>query len=221
MQFKVIEARYDQVQVANHSRVQTNLLNATLSPLHNGQLVTQDGLDRQLLLLNDLQVVQGHAVLGPGSAPGTSDLSVDAQALPLVTGNLTLDDAGDRYTGGIRLGGNVAVNNLAGLGDQFSVGLLASDEHMHYGHVAYDFAMVQAPGSDWHALHGPTLRSRGCAVRERSGDWRTAYRIAGGAGFAGCGEAAVVLRALRGSDRAAREVHVASVRVVGAVAVRN
>lgn len=54
VQFKVIEARYDQVQVANHSRVQTSLLNATLSPLQSGQPVTQQALDRQLLLLNDL-----------------------------------------------------------------------------------------------------------------------------------------------------------------------
>jgi hemolysin activation/secretion protein len=138
---KVVEARYDQVQVTNHSRVQTSLLNATLSPLRNDQLVTQDALDRQLLLLNDLPGVQAHAALGPGSAPGTSDLSVDAQALPPVTGNLTLDDGGDRYTGRIRLGGNMAVNNLAGLGDQLSVGLLASDGHMHYGHLAYDFAL--------------------------------------------------------------------------------
>ena len=141
VQFNIIEARYDQVQVTNHSRVQTSLLNATLSPLQSGQPVTQQALDRQLLLLNDLPGVQSHAALGPGSAPGTSDLSVDAQALSPVTGNLTLDDGGDRYTGLIRLGGNVAVNNLTGLGDQLSVGLLASDEHMHYGHIAYDFAL--------------------------------------------------------------------------------
>ncbi len=140
VQLKIVEARYDQVQVSNHSRVQTSLLNATLSPLQSGQLVTQDSLDRQLLLLNDLPGVQGHAVLGPGNAPGTSNLSVDAQALPAVTGNLTLDDGGDRYTGRFRLGGNVAVNNLAGLGDQLSAGALVSDGHMHYGHVAYDFA---------------------------------------------------------------------------------
>lgn len=141
VQFKVIEARYDQVQMSNHSRVQTSLLKATLSPLQSGQLVTQDTLDRQLLLMNDLPGVQAHALLGPGSVPGTSDLSVDAQALPPVMGNLTLDDGGDRYTGRIRLGGNLAVNNLTGLGDQLSLGLLASDGHMHYGHLAYDFAL--------------------------------------------------------------------------------
>jgi hemolysin activation/secretion protein len=141
VQFKVIEARYDQVQVTNHSRVQTSLLNATLSPLQSGQLVTQDALDRQLLLMNDLPGVQAHAALGPGNAPGTSDLSVDAQPLPPVTGSLTLDDGGDRYTGRIRLGGNVAVNNLAGIGDQLTAGILASDGHMHYGHLGYDFAL--------------------------------------------------------------------------------
>lgn len=141
VQFKVVEARYDRVQVTNHSAVQTSLLNATLSPLQNGRLVAQESLDRQLLLLNDLPGVQAHAVLGPGSTPGTSDLNVEAQALPRVAGNLTLDDGGDRYTGRIRLGGNVAVNNLIGLGDQVSAGLLVSDKHMHYGHLAYDFAL--------------------------------------------------------------------------------
>ena len=141
VQLKVVEARYDHVQVTNHSGVQTSLLNATLSPLQNGQLVTQASLDRQLLLLNDLPGVQAHAVLGPGTVPGTSDLNVEAQALPRVIGNLTLDDGGDRYTGRIRLGGNVAVNNLVGLGDQLSAGLLVSDKHMHYGHLAYDFAL--------------------------------------------------------------------------------
>jgi hemolysin activation/secretion protein len=141
VQLKVVEARYDQVQVSNHSHVDTSLLDATLRPLQSGQLVTQESLDRQLLLLNDLPGVQGHAVLGPGSAPGTSNLSVDAQPLPRVTGNLAVDDGGDRYTGRVRLGGNVAVNNLAGLGDQLSASLLASDGHMHYGRLAYDFAL--------------------------------------------------------------------------------
>ncbi|AIF48209.1 ShlB/FhaC/HecB family hemolysin secretion/activation protein [Dyella japonica] len=140
VQLRVIEARYDQVQVSNHSRVDTTLLKDTLSPLQSGQLVTQDALDRQLLLLNDLPGVQGHAVLGPGNTPGTSNLTVDAQPLSPVTGNLSLDNGGDRYTGRVRLGGNVAVNNLAGLGDQLSAGVLASDGHMHYGRVAYDFA---------------------------------------------------------------------------------
>lgn len=141
VQLKVIEARYDQIQVTNHSRVRTSVLEATLHPLQGGELITQDALNRQLLLMNDLPGVQAHALLSPGRAPGTSDLSVDAQALPRVIGNLTLDDGGDRYTGRIRLGGNVGVNNLAGLGDQLSVGLLASDGHMQYGRLAYDLAL--------------------------------------------------------------------------------
>ena len=104
--------------------------------------MAEDALDRQLILLNDLPGVQSHAVLSPGSTPGTSDLRVDAQALPPVTGNLTLDDGGDRFTGRIRLGSNVAVGATpTGIGDQLSVGLLASDEHMQYGHIAYDFAL--------------------------------------------------------------------------------
>lgn len=141
VQLKVIEARYDQIKVSNHSRVNSSLLDATLRPLQAGQPVTQESLDRQLLLLNDLPGVQGHAVLGPGSVAGTSDLNVDAQPLPPVAGNITLDNGGDRYTGRVRLGGNVAINNLAGLGDQLSAGVLASDGHMHYGHLAYEAAL--------------------------------------------------------------------------------
>nr|WP_239537894.1 ShlB/FhaC/HecB family hemolysin secretion/activation protein [Dyella mobilis] len=141
VRMRVVEARYDRVRLVNHSRVDDSLLRATLAPLQPGDAVDQAGLDRQLLLLNDVPGVQGHSLLRPGSQPGTSDVLVDAQALPMVTGNLSLDDAGDRYTGRVRLGGNLAVNNLAGLGDQLSLSVLSSDAHMRYGHLGYDFAI--------------------------------------------------------------------------------
>jgi len=137
----VLEARYGQVPLSNHSRVDDSLLRATLAPLQAGAPVTQPQLDRQLLLLDDLPGVQGHALLRPGAAPGRSDLVVDAQALPPVSGNLMLDDGGDRYTGRVRLGGNVAINNLAGLGDRLGASLLTSGRDMRYGRLGYDMAL--------------------------------------------------------------------------------
>lgn len=137
----VLEARYGRVQSSNRSRVDDSLLRATLAPLRSGDPVTQPRLDRQLLLLDDLPGVQGHALLRPGAAPGRSDLVVDAQALPPVSGNLMLDDGGDRYTGRMRLGGNLAIDNLAGLGDRLGVSLLTSGRDMRYGRLGYDMAL--------------------------------------------------------------------------------
>jgi hemolysin activation/secretion protein len=137
----VVEARYDHVQITNHSTVSDRLLQATLAPLRAGEPVEQTRLDERLLLLDDLPGVQGHALLRPGSQPGTTDLLVDAKALPAVTGNLTLDDAGDRYTGRTRLGGNIIANNLAGLGDQLSVSALTAGHDMRYGRLGYELAV--------------------------------------------------------------------------------
>ena len=140
VRIRVVEAHYGQVQIENHTHVSDRLLQSTLAPLRAGSDVEQSSLDRSLLLLNDLPGVQGHSLLRPGTQPGTSDLVVDAQALPRVTGNLTLDDAGDRYTGRARLTGNVAVNNLAGIGDDLNLQVLSSNEHMRYGRLGYDVA---------------------------------------------------------------------------------
>lgn len=138
---RVIEARYDKVSAENHSRLSDRLIRSTLAPLHQGDGVEQGSLDRSLLLLSSLPGVRAQAILGPGSRFGTSDLSVQVLPTPLVSGNVTLDDEGDRYTGRARVGANVAFNDPLGQGDQLILSGLTSGSDLKYGRAGYELAV--------------------------------------------------------------------------------
>lgn len=136
----VLEGRFDRYQLDNRSRVNASLIQSTLAPLQ-GTVIQQSSLDQRLLLLDDLPGVTTHATLGPGSQAGTSDLDVRVDPAPLMAGNLTLDNEGDRYTGRVRLGGNLFINNPLHQGDQVSASVLTSGHDMRYGRLGYEMAL--------------------------------------------------------------------------------
>jgi hemolysin activation/secretion protein len=135
---EIIEARYGRVSVNNKSQVNDGLIQDTLSPLHNGQVITQDGLDHSLLLLSDMQGVAVNATLLPGAAVGTSDLQINIAPGKTVSGNVALDNYGNRYTGRTRAGGTVNLIDPLHYGDVLSLSGLTSGSGMNYGRIAYD-----------------------------------------------------------------------------------
>ena len=151
----VIEARYGQIELDNHSRIVDPLLQATLSPLQTGQVISDAPLDRSLLLLADIPGVAVIATLKPGEAVGTSDLQVDTTATPAVTGNVALDNDGNRYTGRARLGGTISLIDPARHGDVLSLTGLTSGD-MNYGSVSYE-SLLDGQGTrlggSYSALH--------------------------------------------------------------------
>src|SRR5690606_4661576 len=108
---QVVEARYDDIDVANRSRVGDALVRATLAPMQPGQPVTQASLDRALLLLGDLPGVDPHATLRPGSQPGTTQVDVATEPAPMFDGEVYLDNSGTRYSGRARAGASLDINN--------------------------------------------------------------------------------------------------------------
>ena len=161
----VVEARYDQVQLDNRSRVSDGLLRATLAPLQAGQRVTQSALDRSLLLLGELPGVSPHATLSPGAAAGTSTLGVVADATPTVQGDLIVDDAGSRYTGRMRVGGNLDINSPLHHGDQLSLSALTSGHGMRYGRVDYQYTL-NGQGTRVGAAYSALAYALGGSLRE-------------------------------------------------------
>lgn len=77
-----------------------------------------DRLERGLLLLNDLPGVHARAQLDPGSAPGTTRVTVDVSEEPLMSASVWADNAGNRYTGSLRLNAQASLNDPSGNGDQ-------------------------------------------------------------------------------------------------------
>ncbi|OLF55691.1 hypothetical protein BTN82_06795 [Pseudomonas chlororaphis] len=144
VRIEVMEGRYGNIEVQNSSRALDKVIAAPLSALRNGEAVRDASLERSLLLLSDLPGVQAKGTLRPGQERGTTDLVVDAEPGPLVSGTLEADNFGGFYTGEYRLGGSLNLNNPLRLGDQLSLRVLSSDKTQRYYRAAY-----QLPVGPW------------------------------------------------------------------------
>ncbi len=152
----VIEARYGKVKLDNRSRTGDALLLGTLAPLQAGQPIEQEALDHSLLLLSDIPGVATSATLKPGEAVGTSDLEIEAATPQAVTGSLSADDYGNRYTGRARLGGAINFFDPLHHGDVLSLNLLTTGSDMNYGRLGYEAVLNGAGtrlGASYSALH--------------------------------------------------------------------
>ena len=133
----ILEGRYGKIAVRDQAHYARRQAEDMLSGLDSGDIVATAPLERRLLLLSDVPGVLVRSTLAPGTAVGTSDLIVDLAAAPRVSGDVEVDNAGNRYTGAYRVGGGINFNEPLGIGDALSVRLLASTGHLGYGRVAY------------------------------------------------------------------------------------
>lgn len=143
VQIAVMEGRYGEVGLNNSSRVSDAAL-APINALKSGDAVRSAPLERSLLLLSDTPGVEVKSTLKPGASVGATDLLVDVQPGPLLSGSIDADNYGNRFTGEYRLGGTLNVNSPLGLGDRLSVRAMGSDEDQQYGRIAY-----QLPIGPW------------------------------------------------------------------------
>lgn len=146
VRIEIIEARYGTINVDNTSNVSDSLLRNTLSPLQGGEVIGQAGLDRAMLLLSDIPGISANTTLKSGQQLGTSDVLMTAAPGPAVTGNITVDDYGNRYTGRPRVGGTVNWINPLHYGDVLSLRGISAGDGMNYGQVAYE-TLVNGQGT--------------------------------------------------------------------------
>ena len=139
----VMEGRYGEIGLNNSSRVSDAIL-TPLAALKAGDAVRSAELERSLLLLSDTPGVEVKSTLKPGASIGATDLLVDIQPGPLLSGSVDADNYGSRFTGEYRLAGTLNVNSPLGLGDRLSLRAMGSDEAQQYGRIAY-----QLPIGPW------------------------------------------------------------------------
>jgi hemolysin activation/secretion protein len=109
--------------------------------LHPGKAITENGLEKPLLLLRDVPRVDAKSVIDPGSTVGTAGIVVnvvkDAEAA-VISGRVELDNFGNYASGANRLGAEVNANNPFGLGDQISLrGFIANQHGNAFGRAGY------------------------------------------------------------------------------------
>jgi len=133
----IVEARYGEIKLENRSRVRDGLLESMLAPIQSGAPVTQAELDRSLLLLSDAMNQIPRTRLAPGQTPGTTDLSVEADSQSLMSGQVGIDNEGDRYTGRVRGSADLTLNNPLHQGDALDISAMSSGHGMTWGDVSY------------------------------------------------------------------------------------
>jgi len=128
---RVVEARIGETRAeVVTQRVSPALVDGYMRLLPKGSPVTEQSVERPLLLLNDLPGVKVTSVLRPGAETGEADLLVKmVDEGRGFGGDAYVDNAGNRSTGYVRVGADLVANGLLGQGESWTLGGLASEHN--------------------------------------------------------------------------------------------
>lgn len=137
----VIEGRIGEVELDRKpgTRFADSLLVGIIgSHLKTGQVITETGLERPLLIINDLPGSQVTSEIRPSKTMGAADVRVNVEETGgRFNGFVDADNHGNRFTGEYRTGANLNWNTPFGYGDQATFRGFVSDEGMWYTRFAY------------------------------------------------------------------------------------
>jgi hemolysin activation/secretion protein len=141
VEIAVIEGRIGVLEVQKRpaSRLADWLLLGIIDRhLKTGDIITEVGLEKPLLLINDLPTASVTSEIRPSDTTGAADLRVNVdQGVGLFNGYIDFDNQGSRFTGDHRLGASVNMNNPLTIGDQVNLRGFVTDEDMYFGRFAY------------------------------------------------------------------------------------
>lgn len=140
LRIAVLEGRLSQIELQNAAALRPSAL-AALQQLPVDQPLKAQVLDQTLLTLADLPGTQVQSTLRPGQALGASELLVEVSRTSGFEGSADLDNFGSTYTGEYRVGSSLYWNNPLAVGDQLSLRVQASDDHLHYERLAYQLPL--------------------------------------------------------------------------------
>lgn len=134
---EVIEGRVGEVRFEGARRYTPEMLRGRLAALVPGNLITTAGMERDMLLLNDLPGLTARAVLEAGKAFGTTDVTIQLEER-IASTFLWPNNFGRKEIGQWRMDAGGALNNILGLGDRLSIsGTYSEHGLLKYGRAAY------------------------------------------------------------------------------------
>ena len=139
VEIAVIEGLYGNFTIKNSSLVKDEVVQRFMDKLTSGDVISTKGLERQMMLVDDLGGAQiTNVEIFPGAEVGKSDFAITSEAEPKYYGYAIADNYGSRYTGEYRL--NIAgyINSVSGRGDLLGISALGSNtEDMKNGRLSY------------------------------------------------------------------------------------
>ncbi|HEX7046015.1 MAG TPA: ShlB/FhaC/HecB family hemolysin secretion/activation protein [Gammaproteobacteria bacterium] len=137
VELQIIEGRIGAIAVTGNESYDGEFLKRRLTALTPGRIYTEAGMERGVLLLNDLPGLTARAVISPGEEFGTSDILFHLKEDPAQF-SASLDNYGREELGEFRLLADGQFNNLAGIGDELYVAIIYSENGLlKYGNVTY------------------------------------------------------------------------------------
>jgi hemolysin activation/secretion protein len=137
----ILEGRLGRIIInrAPNAPVSQSQIREILSPLHPGDLIRQDAIERVLLLLSDIPGISVQSSFQVGQEAGLTDLSVDVELASRFNGQLDADNYGIASSGEYRFGGSLRWNGPLGYGDKLDLKIMQATGDLTYGRVGYDF----------------------------------------------------------------------------------
>lgn len=102
------------------------------------EALREDRLERTMLLIDDQPGFKLRPVLRPGQGVGESDLLAQVSRQNRVSGDIGLDNTGNRSTGVHRLKAALNINSPFVFGDRVAINALTTDANMWLGAVSYE-----------------------------------------------------------------------------------
>lgn len=135
---RVIEGHFGQVLLApGPQRADPDFVRRVVeSDLVASEPYSFDQLEHGLMLANALPGIAATGTLQAGSRTGSSDLLLEVEDMPLLSGSIETDNAGAPTTGIHQASASLAVNDPGGRGDQISLRTLDA-AGLNYGQAAY------------------------------------------------------------------------------------
>lgn len=139
VELQVIEGRIGSISASGNEDYSFEFLQRRLQPLKPGLIYTDRGMERSVLLLNDLPGLSARAVIKPGQEFGSSDILFRIEEDPMQFSAST-DNYGREELGEIRVLVDGQFNNPTGIGDRLYIGTLVSEDGLlKYGNITYGF----------------------------------------------------------------------------------
>jgi hemolysin activation/secretion protein len=103
-----------------------------------GQPIHEQQLERTMLLIDDQPGYNLKPILKPGAAFGESALVAQVERQNRVSGDVGIDNTGNRSTGVNRLKASLAINSPFIFGDRIGINAMSTDQNMWLGSLDYE-----------------------------------------------------------------------------------
>jgi hemolysin activation/secretion protein len=135
----VLEGKFGKARIdENTSRLSDDRIKGVFADLPEGAPVTESAIERRLLLLGDHAGINQRANLVPGGLVGQTDVAMKVNPGTPYQGYAEVDNGGSLYTGRVRGGGNLLINNPGGFGDLINLYVRSAGPGLNFASAGYE-----------------------------------------------------------------------------------